>query len=90
MPVGTGGKAAVLISGGIDSPVAAYMMAKRGMRLTGIHFASPPYTSQRAELKVRQLLEKVAEYAGPMRMIVVPFTEIQEQIEANCRMNFSP
>ena len=88
MPVGTGGKAAVLISGGIDSPVAAYMMAKRGMRLTGIHFASPPYTSQRAELKVRQLLEKVAEYAGPMRMIVVPFTEIQEQIEANCPDEF--
>ena len=84
MPVGTGGKAAVLISGGIDSPVAAYMMAKRGIRLTAIHFASPPYTSQRAELKVRQLLGEVAKYAGPIRFAIVPFTEMQEQIARQC------
>lgn len=53
IPVGTGGKAAILISGGIDSPVAAYMMAKRGVELTAVHFASPPYTSERAEQKVK-------------------------------------
>ncbi len=80
IPVGTGGKAAILISGGIDSPVAAYTMAKRGVELTAIHFASPPYTSQRAEEKVRRLLEIVSEYAGRMTMYTVPFTEIQEEI----------
>ncbi|MEE1154837.1 MAG: tRNA uracil 4-sulfurtransferase ThiI [Acutalibacteraceae bacterium] len=80
IPVGTGGKAAILISGGIDSPVAAYTMAKRGVELTAIHFASPPYTSQRAEEKVCRLLEIVSEYAGRMTMYTVPFTEIQEEI----------
>ena len=62
LPVGTAGKASILISGGIDSPVAAWTMAKRGLRLDAIHFASPPYTSPRAELKVRTLLKKVAAY----------------------------
>lgn len=84
MPVGTGGKGAILISGGIDSPVAAWMMAKRGIDLTAIHFASPPYTSKRAEMKVVSLLEKVAKYSGRMTMFTVPFTEIQEQIKDNC------
>ena len=84
MPTGTGGKAAILISGGIDSPVAAYMMAKRGIELTAIHFASPPYTSLRAEMKVKELLSKVAEFCGPIKMGIVPFTEIQEQISQNC------
>lgn len=84
LPVGTGGKAAILISGGIDSPVAAWMMAKRGIELTAIHFASPPYTSERAEQKVEDLLKKVSEYSGKMVMITVPFTEIQEQIQKNC------
>lgn len=84
MPVGTAGKAAILISGGIDSPVAAYMMAKRGLRLNAIHFASPPYTSERAELKVKKLLSKVAEYSGEIRLQIVPFTEIQEQIADKC------
>ncbi len=84
MPVGTGGKAAVLISGGIDSPVAAYMMAKRGIELTAIHFASPPYTSERAEQKVVSLLEKVGRYAGHMTMHIVPFTHIQEEIRRAC------
>ncbi|MBQ6830003.1 MAG: tRNA 4-thiouridine(8) synthase ThiI [Clostridia bacterium] len=84
MPVGTGGKAAILISGGIDSPVAAYMMAKRGIELTGIHFASPPYTSERAEQKVVSLLQKVSEYAGHISMLVVPFTHIQEEIGKAC------
>lgn len=84
IPVGTGGNAAILISGGIDSPVAAYMMAKRGVRLTAIHFASPPYTSQRAEQKVVKLLKKVAKYSGDMTMYTVPFTEIQETIKNKC------
>lgn len=84
IPVGTGGKAVLLISGGIDSPVAAYMMAKRGLRLTAVHFASPPYTSQRAEDKVVRLLRRVSRYAGPMTMITVPFTEIQEKLRDDC------
>ena len=84
MPVGSGGRAAVLISGGIDSPVAAYMMAKRGLELNAIHFASPPYTSPRAEQKVMKLLKIVSRYSGPIRVGVVPFTEIQEQIGEKC------
>ena len=84
IPVGTGGKAAILISGGIDSPVAAWMMAKRGVELTPIHFASPPYTSERAERKVAQLLGRVAEYAGRMYMITVPFARVQEEILDKC------
>lgn len=84
IPVGTGGKAAILISGGIDSPVAAYMMAKRGIQLTAIHFASPPYTSRRAEDKVVRLLRKVSKYAGSMTMYTVPFTKIQEKIKEEC------
>lgn len=84
LPVSCGGKAAVLISGGIDSPVAAYMMAKRGLALTAIHFASPPYTSQRAEEKVRDLLTIVSDYSGKMDMYTVPFTKIQEEIQKNC------
>lgn len=84
IPVGTGGNAAILISGGIDSPVAAWTMAKRGLLLTAVHFASPPYTSERAEDKVVRLLKKVAQYSGRMRMYTVPFTRIQEQIKDNC------
>ena len=84
MPVGTGGRASILISGGIDSPVAAWMMAKRGIKLNAIHFASPPYTSQRAEQKVKKLLSKVAKYSGAIPVGVVPFTEIQEAIKDNC------
>ncbi len=84
MPVGTGGRAAVLISGGIDSPVAAWMMAKRGIALSAIHFASPPYTGPLAEKKVKDLLSQVARYSGPINMAKVPFTEIQEQIGEKC------
>ena len=84
MPVGTGGDCALLISGGIDSPVAAYMMAKRGIRLTAVHFATPPYTSERAEQKVISLLEKVARYAGRIELHIVPFTRIQEEIGKHC------
>lgn len=88
IPVGTGGKAAVLISGGIDSPVASYMMAKRGLELTAIHFASPPYTSERAEEKVVELLKKVSAYSGRMNMYTVPFTKIQEQIREKCHEEY--
>ena len=88
IPVGTGGKACVLISGGIDSPVAAYMMAKRGLELTAVHFASPPYTSIRAEEKVAELLERVAKYSGRIKMFTVPFTEIQEQIREKCKEDY--
>lgn len=84
MPVATGGKAAILISGGIDSPVAAWMMAKRGIELTAIHFASPPYTSERSEQKVEALLKKVSEYSGRMKLYTVNFTKIQECIHDNC------
>lgn len=84
IPVGTGGNAVILISGGIDSPVAAYMMAKRGVRLTAVHFASPPYTSERAEQKVVKLLKKVSRYSGPMNMYTVPFTKMQETIKDKC------
>lgn len=84
IPVGSGGRAALLISGGIDSPVAGYMMAKRGLKITGIHFASPPYTSERAELKVHALCEKLVPWCGRILLHTVPFTEIQEQIKAHC------
>lgn len=84
MPVGSSGKAGLLISGGIDSPVAAYMMAKRGVDLTAIHFASPPYTSKRAEEKVHELLTRVARYSGRITLYTVPFTEIQESIRDLC------
>ena len=88
IPVGTGGKACVLISGGIDSPVASYMMAKRGLELMAVHFASPPYTSQRAEEKVIELLERVARYSGRLKLYIVPFTKIQEQIREKCNEDY--
>ena len=84
IPVGTSGNAAILISGGIDSPVAAYMMAKRGLKLTAVHFASPPYTSKRAEDKVVRLLRRVSRCAGKMTMYTVPFTKIQKTIKNEC------
>ena len=84
MPVGSSGRGMLLISGGIDSPVAAYMMAKRGVELVGIHFASPPYTSLRSEEKVHDLLAKVARYSGRIWLNTVPFTEIQEAIRESC------
>ena len=84
LPVGTAGLSSILISGGIDSPVAAWTMAKRGLRLNAIHFASPPYTSPRAEMKVRTLLSKVAKYSGCINLAIVPFTEIQDQIAELC------
>ncbi len=84
MPTGSSGKACLLISGGIDSPVAGYMMAKRGLSLTAVHFASPPYTSEKAEQKVHRLLERVTRFSGRIGLWVVHFTEIQENIKDNC------
>lgn len=84
MPTGSAGKAALLISGGIDSPVAGYMMAKRGLELIAVHFASPPYTSERAEQKVHSLLKQVSKYSGRITLFVIPFTETQERIKDDC------
>ncbi len=84
IPVGTGGNGCILISGGIDSPVAAYMMAKRGIKLTAVHFASPPYTSERALEKVKKLLKLVSRYSGSITMLTVPFTKLQEKIRDDC------
>lgn len=84
MPVGSAGRVALLVSGGIDSPVAGWMMAKRGLQLNAIHFAAPPYTSKRAEMKVRDLVSIVAKYSGRVNFAVVNFTEIQETIKEKC------
>jgi len=89
MPCGSNGKVMLLISGGIDSPVAGYMMAKRGLALEGVHFFSYPYTSQRAREKVEELVEKLSKYTGSIRLHIVPFTEIQEQIRDNCKEDYS-
>lgn len=84
LPVGTSGRAMLLISGGIDSPVAGYMIAKRGVALSAIHFYSYPYTSERARDKVVELARIVSSYAGPMDLYLVPFTEIQTTIYDKC------
>lgn len=84
MPVGSAGRVALLVSGGIDSPVAGWMMAKRGLQLDAIHFAAPPYTSKRAEMKVHDLVSIVAKYSGRVNFAVVNFTEIQETIKKEC------
>lgn len=83
LPVGSSGQALNLLSGGIDSPVAAYCMARRGLALHHIHFASPPYTSLRAKLKVRALARELAEYTGNCQLYVVPYTKPQEYIRDN-------
>lgn len=88
MPVGANGRAALLLSGGIDSPVAGYMIAKRGVSLMGIHFFSYPYTSERAKQKVIELAEKLSAYAGNMKIMMVPFTKIQEEIRTHCNEDF--
>lgn len=84
MPVGSAGRVALLVSGGIDSPVAGWMMSKRGLQLNAIHFAAPPYTSKRAEMKVRDLVSIVAKYSGRINFAIVNFTEIQEAIKEHC------
>ena len=84
MPVGSSGRAMLLISGGIDSPVAGHMMAKRGLELQAIHFAAPPYTSEYARQKVITLCREVGRYAGRIKLHVVGFTHVQEQIRDLC------
>lgn len=84
LPVGSSGKAMLLLSGGIDSPVAGYMMAKRGVHIAAIHYVSPPYTSDRAQLKVESLCQKLTDYCGGIAFYCVPFTELQEAIKDNC------
>ena len=85
MPVGTNGKAMLLLSGGIDSPVAGYMIAKRGVKIDATYFHAPPYTSERAKQKVVDLAKLVARYSGPITLNVVDFTEIQLYIYDQCQ-----
>lgn len=84
MPVGTNGKATLLLSGGIDSPVAGYMIAKRGVVIDAVYFHAPPYTSERAKQKVVDLARKVSRYSGPVSLSVVNFTDIQLAIYDKC------
>lgn len=84
LPMGSGGKAALLLSGGIDSPVAGYQLMKRGVRCCAIHFQSPPYTGELARDKVMQLANLLADYHGNMRVYLVPFTKCQLEIHEKC------
>ena len=84
IPVGTGGKAMLLLSGGIDSPVAGYMIAKRGVKIDAVYFHAPPYTSERAKQKVVDLAKIVSAYAGPVWLHVINFTDIQLYIYEKC------
>lgn len=88
MPVGSAGRGMLLISGGIDSPVAGYMMAKRGMKLDAVHYHSFPYTGEAAKEKVIELSRLVGEYNGGIRLHVVPFTHIQETIHEKCHEEY--
>lgn len=89
MPMGTNGKACLMLSGGIDSPVAGFMVAKRGVTLCCVHYHSFPYTSVRAKEKVVDLAKALSLYCGPMRLLVVPFTRIQMEIHQRCPENMT-
>ena len=88
LPLGTAGKALLLLSGGIDSPVAGYMMAKRGLEIEGLHFHSYPYTSELAKQKVLTLAKKLTNYCGKIKLHVISFTKVQEEIHKNCDPEF--
>ena len=88
LPLGMGGTAVTLLSGGIDSPVSSWMMAKRGVALEPVHFFSPPYTSEAAKDKVLQLARELTPWCGRLRVQIVPFTEIQEEIRRKCPEDF--
>ncbi len=88
MPIGTNGKGLLLLSGGIDSPVAGYMIAKRGVIIEALHFESFPYTSERAREKVLQLAEIVARHTGRMRVHIISLTHIQEELVKNCEEDY--
>ena len=85
LPCGIGGHGLLMLSGGLDSPVAGYMMARRGMKISAVHFESPPYTSERARQKVEKLAKLVSRYSGKMSVFMVQFTDIQEQIRRECK-----
>lgn len=89
MPVGTSGRGLLMLSGGIDSPVAGYLMGKRGLNIYCIYFHSHPYTSDQARDKVRDLAKVIASYTGKMKLFEVPFTKIQEEIRVNCDSRFT-
>lgn len=89
MPMGTNGRACLLLSGGIDSPVAGFMIAKRGVELCCVHYHSFPYTSERAKEKVVELARILSEYCGKIRLYVVPFTQIQMDIHQKCPENYT-
>ena len=88
MPVGTNGKGLLLLSGGIDSPVAGYMIAKRGVQIDAVHFESFPYTSERAREKVLELAREVAQYAGSFNVHIVSLTHIQEELVKHCQEDY--
>ena len=88
LPLGTGGRGAVMLSGGIDSPVAAYMLARRGMKVTGIHFHSYPFTSLNAQDKVVELAGKLAGYNDGMQVVMISLTKIQQEIIRNCNETY--
>ncbi len=88
MPIGTNGKATILLSGGIDSPIAGYMIAKRGVEIEAVHFHSHPYTSDRAKEKVIDLAKQMSAYCGKIRLHIVPFTKIQLEIIEKCPENY--
>lgn len=88
-PVGVGGKAMLMLSGGIDSPVAAYLMLKRGVEIECVHFASPPYTSERAKEKVLKLCEQLLDYTPQIKVHVVPFTDLQLAIYDHCHESYA-
>jgi len=89
MPVGSAGEGLLMLSGGIDSPVAGYMMAKRGLKLTAVHFFSYPYTSMDAKEKVKELAKILTNYCGSINLLIVPFTAIQEEINSKCDASFT-
>ncbi len=89
LPVGTGGKAMLMLSGGIDSPVAGWMTMKRGVRIEGVHFHSYPFTSEQAKQKVIDLAGILSEYSGSMKLHIVPFTEIQTKIREFCPESYT-
>ena len=84
MPLGTAGKAMLLLSGGIDSPVAGYMVSRRGVNIDAVYFHAPPYTSERAKQKVVDLAELISQYTGKINLYVVNFTDIQMYIYEQC------
>lgn len=89
LPVGTSGKAMLMLSGGIDSPVAGYLAMKRGLHIEAVHFFSPPYTNERSKQKVIDLSRKLAQYGGNIRLYIVPFTDIQQTIQRQVPENYT-